>query len=190
MGNGEWSGGSPVCRQNVALAQTASQSDTLWDYTAGLAVDGEENSTCSFTPRTPDQRWWQVQLKEAINIESVAVAINAKTFQKFTIFVIELLEDSKALYKPCSRFEGIYEESRAVFLCNQGDGHRGFTNHCRIHSRNNLGNNSRKLDKVKFAQESLFTYEMTVRKRITWDYARFRCFRLWKRRPVVILSSR
>ena len=23
------------------------------------------------------------------------------------------------------RFEGIYEESRAVFLCNQGDGHRG-----------------------------------------------------------------
>jgi len=65
--NGEWSGGSPVCRQNVALAQTASQSDTLWDYTAGLAVDGEENSTCSFTPRTPDQRWWQVQLKEAIN---------------------------------------------------------------------------------------------------------------------------
>ena len=74
----------------------------------------------------------QVQLKEAVNIESVAVAINAKTFQKvksntadaqtpwwdaddlhqvlkwrwfqFTIFVIELLEDSKALYKPCSRW--------------------------------------------------------------------------------------
>ena len=23
------------------------------------------------------------------------------------------------------RFEGIYEESRAVFLCNQGSGHRG-----------------------------------------------------------------
>ena len=82
--------------------------------------------------------------------------------------MIELLEDSKALYKPCSRcdfeivmtmmlmmvkiinvmmkrtqmmvlfvvvmmttmklrFEGIYEESRAVFLCNQGDGHRGGT---------------------------------------------------------------
>ena len=45
------------------------------------------------------------------------------------------------------RFEGIYEESRAVFLCNQGDGHRGSINHCRNNLRNNLGNNSRKFDK-------------------------------------------
>ena len=34
------------------------------------------------TPRTKKKCGSQVQLKEAVNIESVAVAINAKTFQK------------------------------------------------------------------------------------------------------------
>ena len=73
-----------------------------------------------FHPDSP-----QVQLKAPVNIEAVAVAINSETFQHFTIFVIELLEESKALYKPCSKFEGSFEEYRAVFLCNDGKGHFG-----------------------------------------------------------------
>ena len=37
----------------------------------------------------------------------------------------ELLEGNKAMYKPCSKFEGKFEEKKAVFLCNDGDGHPG-----------------------------------------------------------------
>ena len=55
----------------------------------------------------------------------MAVTIKSNTFQNFTIFVIELLEDNKALYKPCSSFEGAFEESPAVFLCNERKGHFG-----------------------------------------------------------------
>ena len=65
--------------ENIALGQPATQSDTLWDFNpggikfkgktnykntvSGLAVDGDLNTTCSFTPRTVDQRWWQVRLR-------------------------------------------------------------------------------------------------------------------------------
>ena len=44
----------------MALKRTASQSETLWNYDAGLAVDGDAN-TCSFTPQSDVQRWWQVR---------------------------------------------------------------------------------------------------------------------------------
>ena len=37
----------------------------------------------------------------------------------------ELLEGNKAMYKPCSKFEGKFEQKKAVFLCNDGDGHPG-----------------------------------------------------------------
>ena len=67
----------------------------------------------------------KVQLKTPISIEAVAVSINLDVFQHFTIFVIELLKNSKALYKPCSMFEGFFKEPRAVFLCNGGEGHFG-----------------------------------------------------------------
>ena len=39
--------------------------------------------------------------------------------------MIELLEDSKALYKPCSKFDGVFVEPHAVFICNDGRGHFG-----------------------------------------------------------------
>ena len=67
----------------------------------------------------------QVQLKAPVNIEAIAVSMNSDTVQHFTIFVIELLEGAKALYKPCSKFEGFFNEPRAVFLCNDGKGHFG-----------------------------------------------------------------
>ena len=37
----------------------------------------------------------------------------------------ELLEGNKAMYKPCSKFEGKFTEPKAVFLCNDGLGHPG-----------------------------------------------------------------
>ena len=66
-----------------------------------------------------------MQLRAAVNIEAIAVSMNSDTAQHFTIFVIELLEGAKALYKPCSKFEGFFTEPRAVFLCNNGEGHFG-----------------------------------------------------------------
>ena len=44
---------------NMALLKAASQSETLWNYDPNLAVDGDSN-TCSFTPQSDVQRWWQV----------------------------------------------------------------------------------------------------------------------------------
>ena len=44
---------------NMALMKAATQSETLWNYDPSLAVDGDTN-TCSFTPQSDVQRWWQV----------------------------------------------------------------------------------------------------------------------------------
>jgi hypothetical protein len=90
----------------------------------GLTFPSSDTETCSFTLAAADQRWWQIQIKNTV-VDSVAVAISPGSFQHFTIFVIELLEGSKALYKPCSSFKGTFDESVAVFLCNDGDGHKG-----------------------------------------------------------------
>ena len=46
-----------------------------------------------------------MELLSPATVESVAVTINSDSFQHFTIFVIELLQGNKALYKPCSTFE-------------------------------------------------------------------------------------
>ena len=40
-------------------------------------------------------------------------------------YILELLEGNKAMYKPCSKFEGKFETKKAVFLCNDGLGHPG-----------------------------------------------------------------
>ena len=41
------------------------------------------------------------------------------------LLISELLEGNKAMYKPCSKFEGKFETKKAVFLCNDGLGHPG-----------------------------------------------------------------
>ena len=66
-----------------------------------------------------------MHLGGAVTIQSVAVTISPGSYQHFTIFVIELLEGNKAMYKPCSKFEGKFESKKAVFLCNDGLGHPG-----------------------------------------------------------------
>ena len=50
-------------------------------------MDGDPDS-CSFTPRSPEQRWWQVHLGDAVTIQAVAVTISPGAYQQFTIFVI------------------------------------------------------------------------------------------------------
>jgi len=121
--DGRWTGGQALCRENLSLGQPSLQSGTLLNYTPSMAVDGDMD-TCSFTEANQDQRWWQTQIRDTV-VESVAVAISPGSFQHFTIFVIELLEGNKALYKPCSSFKGTFDEAVAVFLCNGGEGHLG-----------------------------------------------------------------
>ena len=73
--------------RNLALGKSSLQSSTLWSYEPDLAVDSDPDS-CSFTPRSTDQRWWQVHLGSAVTIQSVAVTISPDSYQHFTIFVI------------------------------------------------------------------------------------------------------
>ena len=66
----------------------------------------------------------KVQIPRTV-IESVAVSITPSSHQQFTIFVIELTNGGKALYKPCATFKGNFDEALAVFLCNGGKGYKG-----------------------------------------------------------------
>lgn len=74
---------------NLALGKSSLQSSTLWNYEPGLAVDSDPDS-CSFTPRSSEQRWWQVHLGDASTVQAVAITISPGSYQKFTIFVIGL----------------------------------------------------------------------------------------------------
>ena len=47
------------------------------------------------------------------------------TYQEFTIFIIQLLSKSEALYKPCATFKGRFQNPRILFTCNEGLGHQG-----------------------------------------------------------------
>ncbi|KAG0714717.1 Sushi, von Willebrand factor type A, EGF and pentraxin domain-containing protein 1 [Chionoecetes opilio] len=89
-----------------------------------MGVDGNAD-TCSFTPRGPDPRWWQVHLGHKFNVITVGVTISPGSVQEFTIYVIELLTDNKALYKPCTTFKGVFQTHKAIFHCNDGLGHPG-----------------------------------------------------------------
>ncbi|XP_068082212.1 uncharacterized protein [Anabrus simplex] len=115
---------SSVNKLNLALEQAALISSMLWNYRAALAVDGNPE-TCSYTPRTSEQRWWQVDLGTDHHVGSVALVINKDIYQEFTIFVIQLLSKSEALYKPCATFKGRFQTPRVLFTCNDGDGHQG-----------------------------------------------------------------
>ncbi len=52
--------------------------------------------------------------------------IICQTIYPFLFFLqTELLEGNKALYKPCSKFEGSFSERRAAFICGGGGGGGG-----------------------------------------------------------------
>ena len=46
-------------------------------------------------------------------------------YQKFAIFVVEILDGNTAEYKPCAQFEGRFHEQQVKFSCNNGSGQLG-----------------------------------------------------------------
>ena len=46
---------------------------------------------------------------------SVAITMSPGSLQHFTIFVVQLLEGNKAMYKPCAEFKGRFQVS--LFAC-------------------------------------------------------------------------
>ena len=112
----------------------------LWSYGSELAVDGDPN-TCSFTSRQEGQRWWrvsldttpsnilhcslQVQLSSHPVVAAVWVTMSPGAYQKFAIFVVEILDGNTAEYKPCNKFEGRFHEQLVQFECNEGAGQLG-----------------------------------------------------------------
>ena len=50
-----------------------------------------------------------MHLPGAPRVGAVAVTMSPGSYQHFTIFVVELLEGNKAMYKPCAKFEGRFQ---------------------------------------------------------------------------------
>ena len=69
-------------------------------------------------------RWWQVQINPS-QVQSVGLVLPVNTSFQLSIFVIELLEDNKASYKPCSSFSDLTTSPYVVFTCNQEHGLMG-----------------------------------------------------------------
>ena len=86
-----------------------------------LAIDGD-SGTCARTPRTAAQRWWQVAFTRKALVRTVRIVTDGQVFfsssffillffqvPALTVFVIELLEGNRTLYKPCGRHLGSQE---------------------------------------------------------------------------------
>jgi len=120
---GRWGGEPPYCALDLAAGRPAQQSGTLLSYAPALATDGTPD-TCSFTPQAPAPRWWQVSLGDSHNVTRVSVTISKGSLQHFTVYVIELLEDNKALYEPCASYQGVFPSATLELPCS-GAGQRG-----------------------------------------------------------------
>ena len=86
---------------------------------------------------------WQVQLQSHALVEHVWVTMSPGAYQKFAIFVVEMLDGTNtARYKPCAQFEvgigrrrghvthssqsqGRFHEQLVRFSCNEGAGQLG-----------------------------------------------------------------
>ena len=66
-------------------------------------------------------RWWQVQIKQS-KVNNIALNQPKNTHQHLSIFVIQLLEGNQAMYKPCSSFNNVTQDSYIMFDCNSEDG--------------------------------------------------------------------
>ena len=54
----------------------------------------------------------QVQLKNHPVVDWVWVTMSPGAYQKFAIFVVEILDGNTAEYKPCAQFEGRFHEQQ------------------------------------------------------------------------------
>ena len=71
--------------------------------------------TCSFSPRSSEQHWWQVTLAETFTIQSVAVSLTPETEQAYTIFVIGMKGNSINVQVK-QFFKFIYISCRSGFI--------------------------------------------------------------------------
>ena len=92
---------------NLALGGRSLHSATLPGSSPALAIDGDQG-TCARTPRTEAQRWWQVALRKKASVRTVRIVTEGHV-PALTVFVIELLEGNRTLYKPCGRHLGSHE---------------------------------------------------------------------------------
>ena len=58
-------------------------------------------------------------------VDWVWVTMSPGAYQKFAIFVVEILDGNTAEYKPCAQFEGRFHEQQVKFSCNNGTGQLG-----------------------------------------------------------------
>ena len=97
----------PPLGSNLALGGRSLHSATLPGSSPALAIDGDQG-TCARTPRTEAQRWWQVALRKKASVRTVKIVTEGQV-PALTVFVIELLEGNRTLYKPCGRHLGSHE---------------------------------------------------------------------------------
>jgi len=116
--NGKWEPELPYCGSNLALGGRSLHSATLPGSSPALAIDGDQG-TCARTPRTEAQRWWQVALRKKASVRTVRIVTEGQV-PALTVFVIELLEGNRTLYKPCGRHLGSHEGEGEV-TCGPAD---------------------------------------------------------------------
>ncbi|GAB6022544.1 hypothetical protein CHUAL_006650 [Chamberlinius hualienensis] len=121
--NGTWSGVIPVCTdKNIAVGKVATQSSIYRQQRAQLAVDGLE-MTCASTPRTPAERWWQLNLGKSINVALVSISMATGMIQDFSVYIVNTQGgDSQIVYSRCGNFSGMLRSKSIEIYCKNGTG--------------------------------------------------------------------
>ena len=57
-----------------------------------------------FVSRTKQQRWWQLKMKEKINLKAVNIHLKKEPLIAVTVFTIELLPHNRTVYRLCGRY--------------------------------------------------------------------------------------
>ena len=57
----------------------------------------------------PKNYFFQVHLTGSPKVGSVSITMSPGSYQHFTIFIVQLLEGNKAMYKPCAEFKGRFQ---------------------------------------------------------------------------------
>ena len=75
-----------------------------------ILVPVSDASTCSLTPSSPSQRWWQVQVRTSLVSRVLVLPRSLASVASLSVFVIELLPGTKAEYKRCEMVTARSEE--------------------------------------------------------------------------------
>ena len=78
-----------------------------------------DSRTCAIS--SGSVRWWQVQIEQNW-VQKVGLVLPENTQQHLSIFVIQLLENNQAMYKPCSSFNNVTLDAYVMFDCNSDTG--------------------------------------------------------------------